>query len=94
MSRKHKKTRPADMQVYILVDWTKCTGLFQTRGFSALCHLVRPKEEVAIGSSYMIPMDFAAVNGLKGEHYRLLPESDGRTPDVNDFDGNRYVAMN
>lgn len=94
MKTKRKKKKAAGMQVFILADWTECTGLFQTRGFAASCHLVRPEEEVAIGSSYMIPVEFASVNGLKGEHYRLMPESDGRTPDKRDFDGNRYLAMN
>lgn len=82
------------MQIFVLVDWPDCAGLFQSRGFSAVSHLVRPAEEVAIGSSYMVPMEFASVNGLTGEHYRLAATPSGAAAEVRDYDGNRYVPMN
>lgn len=81
-------------QIFILVDWPDCAGLFQSREFSAASHLVRPAEEVAIGSSYMVPMEFASVNGLTGEPYKLATSPAAATAEVRDYDGNRYILMN
>lgn len=79
-------------QIFVLVDWPACLGLLQSPAFHRAGHLVRSQEETPIGAPYMVTMEFAATNGLTGEHYRLCSGTPA-TETVGDYDGNAYVPM-
>lgn len=84
-------------ELFVLVDWPACVGLFTSSGFHKESHLVRSAEETPLGGSYIVPMDYAATNGLTGEAYRSLTESEEiLVPDdaVYCYDGTRYIPMN
>lgn len=81
------------MQIYIRVDWTQCTDLFQSAAFISSSHTVRTSEEVPIGCSYMIPLELAATGGLTGDAYRPLEGPETVPGAVSCYDGAAFAPL-